>query len=398
MIESRFETYQDSWVAPRNPRKVLIFGEFPVQALPAPKSLASLTGGTCTWLLALARAWEAQQEIDLHWAVFAKEISTKVEIRSWGQTFHVLPTSSCFRMRGFYSEDRKTLANLVRAIDPEVVHGWGSEDIYGWAAALSERPHLVSVQGILRNYVRQAALFHPKVYLLAFLEKYLFRRAQILTAETRWGERQIRRFAPGANIRILEYGIQNLFFSTPWNPQAPSAAIFVGTIDRNKGIADLVEAFRSPELAGHELWVVGTGGRFAQQLKASAPEAVKWLGRLSPEETARTMARATCLALPTRKDNSPNVVKEARAIGIPVLTTARGGQAAYLADGEDGYLLEPGDVRKTCRALVQILQNPSRARDFGKKGHQRYGENFRAAKTADGIFSIYRELAARSSP
>ena len=179
---------------------------------------------------------------------------------------------------------------------------------------------------------------------------------------------------------------------------APSAAIFVGTIDRNKGIADLVEAFRSPELAGHELWVVGTGGRFAEELRAGAPRAVKWLGRLSPEETARTMARATCLALPTRKDNSPNVVKEARAIGIPVLTTARGGQAAYLADGEDGYLLEPGDVRKTCRALVQILQNPSRAGDFGKKGHQRYGENFRAAKTADGIFSIYRELAARSSP
>ena len=110
------------------------------------------------------------------------------------------------------------------------------------------------------------------------------------------------------------------------------------------------------------------------------------------------MARATCLALPTRKETSPNVVKDARAIGIPVLTTARGGQAAYLADEEDGYLLVPGDVRKTCRALVQILKNPSRAKDFGKKGHQRYGENFRAVKTANGIFSIYRELAARTLP
>lgn len=394
MIESFRETYQDKEVADQNLRKALIFGEFPVQNLSVRGRPFSSSGSTCTWLLALARAWESQGEIDLHWGILAKGISEEVVIRQWGQVFHIFPTASRLRMRGFYREDRKTLAGLVRQVNPGVVHGWGSEDIYGWAAALSGRPHLISVQGILRNYVRQAALFHPKVYLLAYLEKYLFRRARMLTVESQWGERQIRRFAPEADTRILEYGIQSLFFKTTWNPQTPSAAVFVGTLDRNKGIEDLVEAFRSPELQGHELWVVGTGGRFAEKLRDRAPASVQWLGRLSPEETARTMARAACLALPTRKDTSPNVVKEARVIGLPVLTTRYGGQADYLADGEDGYLIEPGDVRRTREALGKILNDPALARTFGKNGKERYAEKFRPERTAHGIFSLYRELTA----
>lgn len=376
--------------------RTLILGEFPVQALPGKGVDGTFPGSTCTWLLALARAWEHQVERDLHWGVLLKGLKQKVVIKSWGQTFHLLPTSERFRAKGFYRADRKVLTRLIGEIQPEVVHGWGSEDIYGWTAALSGKPHLVSVQGILGNYIRQAAMFHPKVYLLALLERLLFRRAQLLTVESRWGEGQIRRVAPCADIRVIEYGIQKIFFETPWSPQAPAAAIFVGTIDPNKGIEDLVEAFRSSELLGHELWVVGGGGRFAEKLRAKSTKNVRWLGRLSPEETARTMARASCLALPSRNETSPNVVKEARVIGIPVLTTLHGGQSAYLIDQEDGFLIKPGEVRQTREALIRILKNPVLAKNFGDVGQQRYREYFRSEKTAACFLSLYNELAGKT--
>ena len=374
-------------------KKVLILGEFPVQALPSGRVVGAAGGGTCTWLLSLARELEGYPAVEIHWAVFAKGLSTPHTIKSWGQTFHLLPTRPRFRLKGFYREDRRMLARLVEEIQPAVVHGWGAEDIYGWGAVLSGRPHVLSVQGILRKYIQQRAILHPKVYFLAFMEKYLLRRAELITVESSWGEEQIRRWAPQANVRILEYGIQKLFFEAPWQPDIPAATIFVGTIDPNKGIADLVEAFRSPKLQRNELWVVGTGGRFAERLKSKAPANVRWFGRLSPAETAGRMTRATCLALPTRNDTSPNVVKEARVLGLPVLTTMCGGQRAYLVDGEDGYVLFPGDVPGTVLKLCKILQEPGLAQRLGAQGRDRYRDLFLPEKTARAFLSIYQKLA-----
>ena len=376
--------------------RVVILGEFPLQGLPLAPLRAATAGGTCTWLLSLAKEWKDQADLEIHWGVLSKETAVPCQEQCWGQTFHILPTRGSLRMRGFYHQDRKALSQLIQQWRPDVVHGWGSEDIYGWSALSSGRPHLVSVQGILRRYVRQPAIFHPKVYVLAFMEKYLFQKAQLLTVETPWGEEQIRRWAPQANIQVLEYGIQRHFFDISWKPEKPSAAIFVGTLDPNKGVEDLVEAFRSPKLQNHELWVVGTGGRFADRLRSRATRNVRWFGRLSSEETAARMARATCLALPTRNDTSPNVIKEARVLGLPVLTTTCGGQRSYLVDGEDGYVLQPGNIPGTLEKLCLLLQEPDLAEKLGARGRDRYRELFRPEKTANAFLSIYRQLSAQT--
>jgi len=89
-------------------------------------------------------------------------------------------------------------------------------------------------------------------------------------------------------------------------------------------------------------------------------------------------------------------VKEARVIGLPVLTTASGGQSAYLVDGEDGFLIEPGNVEKTRERLLQILGDYQQVRSFGDEGRRRYREIFRPEKTATGFLSIYHELLRRN--
>ena len=195
-------------------------------------------------------------------------------------------------------------------------------------------------------------------------------------------------------MEVVEYGVQKTFFSTQWKPAAENNfTIFVGSIRAGKGIQDLVEAFRDPALSSSELVVIGgVHGEWAEKLQKTAPPNIRWLGRKSAEETAQYMAKAWCLALPTRADTSPNVVKEARVIGLPVITTRNGGQASYVQDGEDGYFVECGDIKGLVQKLKIVLGSLATTEKLGKVGQKRYRELFTPDQTADRYQSLYRKV------
>jgi glycosyltransferase involved in cell wall biosynthesis len=104
------------------------------------------------------------------------------------------------------------------------------------------------------------------------------------------------------------------------------------------------------------------------------------------------MSKAWCLALPTRADTSPNVVKEARVIGLPVITTRHGGQASYVRDGEDGYFVECGDVLGLVEKLKKVVGSLPTTKKLGVLGQQRYRDLFTPDQTAKRFQSLYRKV------
>jgi glycosyltransferase involved in cell wall biosynthesis len=178
-----------------------------------------------------------------------------------------------------------------------------------------------------------------------------------------------------AKAELAKQRVQQMFFETKWQPEKSKLfALFVGGISPRKGIQDLVEAFRSPKLSGSELVVIGGGeGAWSENLQKGASSNILWLGRKTAEETAKHMAKAWCLVLPTRADTSPNVVKEARVIGMPVITTHNGGQASYVMDGEDGYFVECGDLDGLIRKIGKLLGCFAKAQAMGDEGQNATG-------------------------
>jgi glycosyltransferase involved in cell wall biosynthesis len=224
------------------------------------------------------------------------------------------------------------------------------------------------------------------------LELFILWKAEKVTTESEWGRNVVMKRNPFVKVELVEYGVQQVFFQTKWQPEkARPFALFVGGISPRKGIQDLVEAFRDPKISGSELVVIGGGeGVWSENLQKSAPPNIRWLGRKTAEETAQFMAKAWCLALPTRADTSPNVVKEARVVGLPVITTNRGGQASYVRDGEDGYFMECGDVNGLVGRLETVLGSFSKTKEMGDHGEQNFRELFMAKRTGDGFMKMYR--------
>jgi glycosyltransferase involved in cell wall biosynthesis len=249
------------------------------------------------------------------------------------------------------------------------------------------------MQGILSNLVRQGSL-PLRTRIQALLEIYLLRKAGVVTVESEWGRQMIQRIRGPKPIHVIEYGVQKVFYQAVWRPlpECPYC-LFVGTLNRQKGIQDLVEAFRDPRLRKYELRVIGEGDpNWVRPLQANAPPNVKWLGRRSPQEVAAEMEKSWCLALPTRADTSPNVVKEARVVGLPVVTTSAGGQAQYVADGEDGFLCDPGQISLWVTQMQTLLADLETTKRVGLLGTYRYREVFRPEQTAAKFYDLYKKI------
>lgn len=250
------------------------------------------------------------------------------------------------------------------------------------------------MQGILSYYVLKNRM-HPRVYLQALIEYWVLHKAKCVTVESAWGRKVLLRRNSKADIHLVEYGVQNHFLDIPWQPDPDKpSAIFIGSIVPRKGIQDAVAAFRDPALAHAELWIAGSGeGPWVDKLRSEAPSNVKWLGRLSPDATADCLRRAWCMVLPTRADTSPNVVKEARVIGLPVISTPCGGQTTYIQPGENGFLVEPGDVTTLAKHLKELLSDLNRCKAMGENRHEEHRHTLSPLRTAEGFFALYQKLA-----
>ena len=348
-------------------------------------------GHFATWLPQIAAAWNDNPEFEIHWLTVSRNVNHPEPVKWMGQTFHTIYVPEKLRTFRLYSRDCSWIKKKLKELRPDVVHAWGTEDCCGLAAARSGYPFLLSMQGILTEYAR---CIPPNIFerVQSWIEKFVLKRARNITVESTWGMNLMKTLAPHAQVERVEYGVSDYFYHVAWQPDEQEPyAIFVGSPCERKGIRDALAAFSSPPLSNRKLLVAGGDVDIYRDL---SPPNVVWLGRKSRDETAQLMSRASCLVLPTRADTSPNVVKEARVIGLPIVTTAHGGQADYVIDDETGYIVEAGDIDTLSKQISAILESPSLAQRLGNARHEEHREWFRTQNTAARFLEVYRRLAA----
>ncbi|MFO0571997.1 MAG: glycosyltransferase family 4 protein [Polyangiaceae bacterium] len=141
---------------------------------------------------------------------------------------------------------------------------------------------------------------------------------------------------------------------------AAQAALFVGRIEQEKGVLDLVRAFARRELQRDELWFVGDGPE-RQRCVALARELgvhARFFGERPLAEVAAFMAASDVVVLPSYAEGSPNVVAEALACGRRVVASDVGGVPELVHSPELGWRVAPGDVTALGSALEAALGRP----------------------------------------
>ncbi len=375
--------------------RIAVLAAYPLHILPGFESLPA-PGSHSTWLPQLAESWREQSEFQFEWITVSPGASRRRLIKCHSQNFHLLPSPKRLRTAQGFSHEIRAIQCALDELKPDLVHAWGTEHCYGLAAMRAGRPFLLSMQGILGYLVRHVQM-HPRWFLQAYFEWRVLRKAKYLTVESRWGAEILHGLAPHAQVWEIEYGVNPLFHQVQWNPSPTRPiAIFVGATVKRKGLKDAVTAFNDPRLSNFELWVVGdANSRLGNELRKRSSAQVKWLGAQSAEATAQLMSVAWCLVLPTQGDTSPNVVKEARVIGLPVITTKYGGQRDYIDDGRDGFIVEPGRVNELVEKLNVVLSSLETTRSMGSYRHGEHRTVFHPENTSSSFLALYRELINR---
>ncbi len=90
------------------------------------------------------------------------------------------------------------------------------------------------------------------------------------------------------------------------------------------------------------------------------------------QDIAAVMASFDLLVLPSvTREASSTVLKQAGALGKPVVTTDVGGSREIVVEGKTGLIVKPGDVPALTAAIEQILAHPDQAAAMGQAGKER---------------------------
>ncbi|MFC1923280.1 glycosyltransferase family 4 protein, partial [Chloroflexota bacterium] len=104
---------------------------------------------------------------------------------------------------------------------------------------------------------------------------------------------------------------------------------------------------------------------------------VHFLGKVPHNELPPVYAAADIFILPSViQEAFPLVILEAMACGKPVIVSNLPGVRSMINDGENGYLVQPGNLQDLVNKIKLLLASPDRRRDFGACGRSKVNKQY----------------------
>ncbi|WP_345207595.1 glycosyltransferase [Fodinibacter luteus] len=208
-------------------------------------------------------------------------------------------------------------------------------------------------------------------------------------------------------VRVVHHGIDLEQFTPRSHPAGERVprVVSVGRLVEKKGFPDLLRACAAlaPDRP-FRLTVLGDGplrpALEAQRTALGLDGVVDFEGEHDSSVVVETMRAADVFALTPYvttdgdRDGVPNVVVEAMAAGLPVVATEVGGVGEAVTHGHDGLLCAPRDVAAIAANLGELLADPARRQEMGRRARATVEASFDVDRAAEQLVDVF-SLAAR---
>ena len=181
--------------------------------------------------------------------------------------------------------------------------------------------------------------------------------------------------------------------------------LFAGRLSANKGVDRLIRALPLLSKKFKNLALVIVGGNWFSQNKIT--DYVAYIRSLANQQTVPVVTTGFVSAAEIQnwfaaadifvctsiwQEPLARVHYEAMAAGLPIVTTARGGNAEVINPGENGFVIEdPEDPANFAEKIAEILSNKSLIENMGKRGRELAIRHYNWPRVAHDIMEVWEQ-------
>jgi colanic acid/amylovoran biosynthesis glycosyltransferase len=194
------------------------------------------------------------------------------------------------------------------------------------------------------------------------------------------------------------------------SPGGRTRIVTIGRLVEKKGVEYAIRAIAKlqKEVSEIEYLIVGDGplrGSFERMTQAlEVGETIKLLGWKREDEVAEILRTSDVLLAPSvtsadgDEESIPGVLREAMAMGLPVVSTRHAGIPELIEDGVSGFLVAERDVEALISKLRFLITHPEIWPAMGHAGRVRVEEHYNIDILNDKLVDIYRALPVSRAP
>lgn len=317
--------------------------------------------------------------------------SMGVRVKVFSMLRHYNPMTQIVALAG--------VTQFLRKENIDIIHTRGTEaSVLGKIAArMAKTPIMIhGVRGVPFGK-HQNVLFNK---FLINLERLTDRFATVRVADSSVTRTKYIENGVGKSgvFKIINPGIDVSKYrnATPAEVETNSKSIilFVGRLEKNKGVLDLLKAFENiHNNHDSELLLVGEGD-LEDEIKAivqnqGMANSVQMLGYR--DDVAKLMNVADVFVQPSYREGFSRVITEAQAAELPIISTDVGAIAERVDHGVNGYLIAPGDVNGLKKHLNKLLSS-SKLREEMSKNAIDQAEEYDIMEVKNQMRALYEEL------
>lgn len=292
------------------------------------------------------------------------------------------------------------------AFAPNIVHISSPDIAAHRAVTWARRRGIATVASVHTRFETYLSYYH-----IEFLEpalraalRRLYRRCDALLAPAESTAAVLRAQKMSKNIHIWSRGVDREQFNPERHDMAwrrslniaddELAVVFLGRLVLEKGLEDFASALDLLRERGvpHHGLVIGKGPA-RDWFQERMPNGV-FVGHLVGDELGHALASGDVFLNPSVTEAFGNVTQEAMACALPVIAARATGTTSLVRDGENGTLVDPGDIEGYADALEAYCRDPDLRRRHGEAG-------LAFARTRDWdtinsvVLDVYRKTIAR---
>ena len=305
---------------------------------------------------------------------------------SWGARVTLL---------GFLGAEFRCAVHVRREVRPDIVHAhwWFPNGLVGtWLGRLANKPLVTTLHGSDVRLARAVAFARPGF-------RHVMHRSTVVTAVSSWLASEAQQVVAAPAPIVAPMPVATELF-TPAGDRSHDRLLFVGRLNRQKGIELLLHALSRIPNRSVSLDVVGDGeDREALETLAGAlgiGDRVRWHGALPQGRLPDFYRSAAALVVPSVGEGLGLVAVEAQLCETPVIAFQSGGLPDVVQHDRTGILVPEVGPGALAAAIVSLLEREDRGAALGAAGRMHAVATFAPQSVARRYADIYRSAIASS--